>query len=75
MNVGRKRSYHLVLVPLHVCAVAGLRVRAGNSYRQTPAVAGLCTLAIDVLILVVGLQRRHSLNVAGLAVTQDMEWE
>jgi hypothetical protein len=44
----------LVLMPLLVGGVAGLRVRAGDSYRQTPAVAGFCTLAIDVLILIAG---------------------
>jgi hypothetical protein len=43
-----------IIVPLLVGGVAGLRVRAGDGYRQTPAIAWFCTLAIDVLMLIVG---------------------
>lgn len=43
-----------IIVPLLVGGVAGLRVRAGDGYRQMPAVAWFCTLAIDALMLIVG---------------------
>jgi hypothetical protein len=43
-----------IIVPLLVGGLAGLCVRAGDGYRQTLAVAGFCTLAIDVLMLIVG---------------------
>jgi hypothetical protein len=36
----------LILVPLLVGGVAGLSVHAGDSYRQTPAVTRVYTLAI-----------------------------
>ena len=43
-----------LLVPVVAGGVAGLLVRVGDRHRQTPAVAGWCTLVIIVLVLIVG---------------------
>jgi uncharacterized RDD family membrane protein YckC len=53
-DVGASIITVFIVVPLFVSGVAGLRVHAGDGYRQTPAVAWFCTLAIDVLMLIVG---------------------
>jgi hypothetical protein len=42
-----------VLLPSAIGWVAGVRVAPGNSYRQTPVVAWICTLAIAFVVLIV----------------------
>jgi hypothetical protein len=44
----------VALVPVVVGGVAGRLVRDGERYRWTPALAGLCTLALLILVAIVG---------------------